>query len=112
MALGLFELLAKLGEVIDLPVKDDCEGIVLIMDWLLARRKIEDTEPPHREATIAGIKLAPFVGSAMEECRVHFRNGTRKGVRLSFGANPANAAHDCFDFSCLYFRRRRSLSGR
>jgi hypothetical protein len=55
MAAGL-EAQAQLRKIINLSVKDDPYRLIFIVDWLAARREINDAQPPHAQAgTATGI---------------------------------------------------------
>jgi hypothetical protein len=59
-------LLPELGVVVDFAVEDDPDGFVLIADWLVTGRKIDDAQPahakPNRPVDIEPIVIGPAVG--------------------------------------------------
>ena len=74
MAAALFELLPQCAEVIDLPVEHDGETAVLVVDWLMACREVDDAEASHGDATGLVIELPAVVGPPMRECSIHLRD--------------------------------------
>src|SRR2546421_2687568 len=69
----LFELLAQLAIVVDLAVENNPCRAVLIMNWLLSVREIDDRKTPHGQShAVAEIK-AIVVRTAMTNRFVHAR---------------------------------------
>src|ERR1700682_6108469 len=90
MAPRRFELLPQCAEVIDLSVEYDCETAVLVVDRLMSCRKVNDAEPPHRDAAGLVVELSSVVGSAMGKRRVHLRNRIGERVSGCRGADSTN----------------------
>ena len=92
---GALELVPQLAVVVDLAVLDDRDPAVLVRDRLVARREVDDREPPGREAPPTRRRKAPSgVGPAVDERRAHRREAA--GVDGAAGhrdsADPAHAA--------------------
>src|SRR5437868_1014906 len=68
---AFFQVRAELLVIVDLAVKDDPFRFVLIADRLLAARKIDDRQAPHRHADIlVGVKTF-LVRAAMDDGAIH-----------------------------------------
>jgi hypothetical protein len=91
---GPLELPAQLREVVDLAVLDDGAGAVLVRDWLVAAREVDDREPPRSEPDAALDERAVRVGPAVDERGRHRREPlpVDRAPRRGDPADPAHAA--------------------
>src|SRR2546425_1040086 len=65
-----FQCPAQLWEVVDLPIEDDPEGSVLVVDGLMSRRQIDDTQSAHARCCWGmEITHAPSTSTATERWR-------------------------------------------
>ena len=90
----LLEFTAQFFVVVDLAVENDLNRAVLVVDWLMARIEVDDTQPPHSEPN-AGFKIESFiVGTAVCDCIAHFLQFARIHRSFIQTDNSRYAAHD------------------
>src|SRR4051812_10757925 len=73
---------AKLGVVINFAIEDDPDRAVLVMDWLLAGRQIDDREPPHAECDARHDATSFVIRTAVADRRAHPPKG---GIGVACG---------------------------
>src|SRR5438128_10733732 len=65
------ELFAQLAIVVDLAVENNPRGAILIMNWLVTAREIDNRKPAHSQAHGAAEIEAIVVRTAMANCIAH-----------------------------------------
>ena len=96
----LLEVAAKLAKVVDLAVEHDPDGAILVVDWLIPCRQVDDAQPAHAERHAAHHQETLIVGASVPN---HVAHAVREMARLVWSERcacgrrfhePGNATHD------------------
>ena len=91
------EVFLDLREVVDLPIEDDPDRLILIVDRLMAGRQVDDAQPAHAQGGLP-VDIEPFVvGPAVDDDVGHpLEQGGgvgRQAARVDESADTAHGGH-------------------
>ena len=90
----IFQLTAKLAEVVYFSVEDGPASVALVENWLMTACKIDDAETAHTKAGTVFDKDAFIVWAAMNDCLAHAVNQSMINPTIIFRANDSrDSAH-------------------
>jgi hypothetical protein len=77
-----FEIAPQFAEVVNLAVEDNPHGLVFVVDWLVARRQVDDAEAAHADRHAIGGPDTLIVGSAVTDGVAHGVDERAAAVRV------------------------------
>src|ERR1019366_9172541 len=95
-----YQIFPQLWEVVDLPVEDDPNRLVLVVDGLVTPRQVNDAETPHPQPH-GTLRINPLIIRPAVNYRLaHLMNHPSANVSARCGPNNAcDSAHDSFSSS-------------
>jgi hypothetical protein len=88
-----FKFCAQLREIIDFAVEDQPRSPILVVDWLVARGKIDDAQSPHAQCRAIANIDSFIIGPAMHDCLAHAMNIARLGWTILKVDETCYSAH-------------------
>src|SRR5712691_7689542 len=103
-----FQRRAQLWEVVDLPIEDDPNSSVLVVDGLMPRRQIDDTQPAHAQRGTPLSVDSFVVRSAVHDGLAHLMDVCTAGQIVMLGTD--DACYSTHGFLCLSSPSSRTAS--
>src|SRR5437870_10514948 len=94
-----FQCRAQLWEVVDLPIEDDPDGSVLVVDGLMSGRQVDDTQSAHAQTGTALSVDSFVVRSAVHDGLAHLVDVCTAGQIVMLSTD--DACYSTHGFLCL-----------